>query len=88
LKKLRADSNNISIFMQEYEGEVPSPRSNEVKAFCQDSCLISLRAKAAEGTALKAKAWLNDKEHPTHHSRHYNRRLTAYELYESLIQKV
>ena len=88
LRVVRDDGDNLDMFMQEYEGKVPSPRSKEVKAFCKGVCLTSLQAKAAEGRSSSAKAWLNDKEYSTQYSRSYRHRLTAYQLYTSLTQKV
>lgn len=85
---LEADGDNLDRFMEEYEGEVPSCRSEEVKEFCHDTSLMSLQPEVTGGKPDKAKAWLNDRAHSTQDSRDYPRRLTAYQLYTLLMKKV
>ncbi|KAF2474684.1 uncharacterized protein BDR25DRAFT_311128 [Lindgomyces ingoldianus] len=70
-----ACGDNLDIFLQDYEGPVPSCEIEEVKEFC-------------EGTSSGGpKIWLDDREKSTGFSRKYAKRLTATDLGHALARK-
>jgi hypothetical protein len=83
LKEIYADGDYLERLLQEYEGGVPSCRSEEIGDYCQNTGTALLGTKPD-----KAKAWLNDIEYSTLRSRSYPHRLTAHQLYTLLKLKV
>ena len=80
LQDSHPDRNNLDLFLDEYEGEVPSYINQEVKEFYQ-STLQPVEQQ-------KAKVWLNDCAFSTKTPRNYEHRLTADQLHILLLCKV
>jgi hypothetical protein len=88
---IRADGDDLAIFLQDFEDSTPSCEVEEVGEFCRDARLDDLRLGA--GTAgLRRAAWLDDRSCPRRASsaqaRDYRNPLTAYELYKLLKEPV
>lgn len=78
-RNLGADGNDLDIFLRDYDDKVPSCELEDIKKFCQGKRGIRPQV---------AKAWLDDREWESGHSRTYRERLTAEQLRILLEQKV
>jgi hypothetical protein len=81
LQKLHADGDHLERFLSIYNTGPPSLCTEEINAFVmQDS--------GASSTSRLDRAWLDDRSLRKKSSTAYRHRLTAQELYQSLLQKV
>lgn len=89
-RRMDADAEGLSIFLQDFDGVVPSCQNTEIEEYCEGSLLVDLQS--GNGSAGHSRsAWMDDRcsDLPSDgYARHYLNPLTATGLYRALKERV
>ncbi|ORY01190.1 hypothetical protein BCR34DRAFT_592345 [Clohesyomyces aquaticus] len=84
LRELRADGNNLELFLRDFVSEVPSCKVKIIQDFCRGALPLSSESGEAEKTEEEPQAWLDDRDSLTKLARANSPWLRAHGFYAQL----